>query len=330
MWVVALTPPIEPMLAEAWSVLPPDRALPGGLAYEQKPDGYRTILFARPGHAFLQSRNGADLTPAFPDLAAAALALGQPLVLDGELVVVHDGRLHFGALQTRARRRGRGAAQAAAEQPAHLIVFDVLEVGGNTLLDRPYRERRAILEGLFADGVLIPPFTLCPATADRTVGEDWLDPAWGAAGIEGVVVKGLAQPYWAGRRGWIKVRARETAEGVIGGITGSVQVPATLLLGRYDLVGRLRLVARTSPLPIVARRDVGALLRPGGPGHPWHGVRFSAGWGRGDLDFTTVQPDLVAEVLADTAVDEGRWRHPVRYVRIRSDLVVDDVPLFQG
>ncbi|MEU6776657.1 hypothetical protein [Streptomyces sp. NPDC046759] len=44
---MALTPLIEPMLAEAWSVLPPGRALPGGLAYEQKPDGYRALLFAR-------------------------------------------------------------------------------------------------------------------------------------------------------------------------------------------------------------------------------------------------------------------------------------------
>jgi ATP-dependent DNA ligase len=328
MWHVALTPSIHPMLAEAWSVLPPERALPGGLAFEQKPDGYRALLFARPGHVFLQSRNGADLTPAFPDLAAAALALDRPLVLDGELVVVHDGRLHFGALQTRARRRGRGAAQAAAEQPAYLIVFDVLETDAE-LLDRPYRERRRILEGLFADGVLVPPFTLCPATTDRAVGENWLDPAWGTAGIEGVVVKGLAQPYWPGRRGWIKVRARETAEGLLGAVTGSMHAPSTLLMGRYDHAGRLRLVARTAPLPTAARLGVGALLRPGGPGHPWHGVRFSAGWGRGDLDFTPVQPELVVEFLADTSVDEGRWRHPVRYVRVRSDVAVGDVPPFQ-
>lgn len=329
MWAVALTPPIEPMLAEARQTLPPDRALPGVLAIEQKPDGYRALLFARPGHAYLQSRNGADLTPAFPDLAAAALALDRSLVLDGELVVVHNGRLHFGALQTRARRRGRGAAQAAVEQPAHLILFDVLEEAGTELLGRPYRERRDLLEGLFAYGVLVPPFTLCPATTDRAVGADWLDPAWGAAGVEGVVVKGLAQPYWPGRRGWIKVRARETAEGLIGGITGSLPTPATLLIGRYDPAGLLRLVARTAPLPAAARRDVGALLHRGGGDHPWHGIRFSAGWGRGDLDFTPVAPELVAEFLADTAVDDGRWRHPVRYARLRGDLRPGDVPYFR-
>ncbi|MET7379901.1 hypothetical protein ABZT08_13965 [Streptomyces sp. NPDC005526] len=101
-------------------------------------------------------------------------------------MVAHQGQLDFGALQARARRRGRSAVQAAINQPAHLIVFDVLETD-HELLARPYRERRHHLEDLFADGVLVPPLTLCPATTDRAVAQDWLDPAWGAAGIEGVL-----------------------------------------------------------------------------------------------------------------------------------------------
>lgn len=85
-------------------------------------------------------------------------------------------------------------------------------------------------------------------------------------------------------------------------------------------------MARTGLLPAAARREVGALLHRADD-HPWHGIRFSAGWGRGDLDFTPVRPELVAEFLADTAVDDGRWRHPVRYVRLRDDLGLEDVPL---
>ena len=43
---------------------------------------------------------------------------------------------------------------------------------------------------------------------------------------------------------------------------------------------------------------------------------------------TPVRPDLVAEFVADTAIDEGRYRHPVRFLRLRTDLSADDVPLF--
>ncbi|WP_225636721.1 ATP-dependent DNA ligase [Streptomyces solaniscabiei] len=251
------------MLAEARSELPPERALPGGLAFEQKPDGYRALLFAGPGRAHLQSRNGADLGGAFVEIIVAGRALREPLVLDGELVVASKGRLDFGQLQARARRRGAGAKQAARTAPAHLIVFDVLDTADGPLLDEPYRVRRALLESLFAEGVLAAPFVLCPATTDRDMAEDWLDPAWGAAGIEGVVVKGLAQKYQPTRRGWIKVRARASAEALVASVTRRVAAPSTLLLGRYDALGRLRFVARTAPLSASARQEVGGLIYPG-------------------------------------------------------------------
>ncbi|MFJ8086250.1 hypothetical protein ACIQ6Y_37495 [Streptomyces sp. NPDC096205] len=117
-----------------------------------------------------------------------------------------DGGLDFGRLQHRARRRGRSAVQAAADHPAYLIAFDVLESEGQEHMRRPYRERRAVLESLFADDVLAAPFTLCPATEDREQAREWLDPSWGAVGIEGVVLKGREQPYLPGRRAWITVR----------------------------------------------------------------------------------------------------------------------------
>jgi ATP-dependent DNA ligase len=55
-------------------------------------------------------------------------------------------------------------------------------------------------------------------------------------------------------------------------------------------------------------------------------MQISARWGSGNkLRYVTVQPNLVAEVRADTAVDRGRHRHPVRYLRIRDDLTPGDI-----
>ncbi|MFJ6862244.1 ATP-dependent DNA ligase [Streptomyces werraensis] len=247
--------------------LPPEPALPGGLAFEQKPDGYRALLFAGPGgHAHLQSRNGTDLTPAFPEIAAADRALRVPLVLDGELVATAEGRLDFDQLHQRALRRGADARLAARDHPAYLIVFDILDTADGPLLDEPYRARRALLEEPFAHGVPADPFVLCSATIDRATAEDWLNPAWGAAGIEGIVVKGLAQRYQPGR---IKVRAHASAEAVVAAVTGRVTAPSTLLLGRYDARGRLRFIAQTAPLSATARREVGGPAggrRPSLPG----------------------------------------------------------------
>ncbi|MFE6523756.1 hypothetical protein [Streptomyces sp. NPDC057794] len=82
-------------------------------------------------------------------------------------------------------------------------------------------------------------------------------------------------------------------------------------------------------MPTAVRRELAQRLRPADPDHPWRGRRFSAGWGtRGELEYHPVRPDLVAEFLADTAVDEGVYRHPVRFLRLRDDLTAQQVSPF--
>ncbi|MET7695790.1 hypothetical protein ABZT06_49400 [Streptomyces sp. NPDC005483] len=49
---------------------------------------------------------------------------------------------------------------------------------------------------------------------------------------------------------------------------------------------------------------------------------------RSELEYHLVRPELVAEFLADTAVDEGVYRHPVRFLRLRDDLTLQQVPPF--
>ncbi|MFJ2825963.1 hypothetical protein ACIO7M_33400 [Streptomyces toxytricini] len=83
------------------------------------------------------------------------------------------------------------------------------------------------------------------------------------------------------------------------------------------------------PLRPDAARQVAEHLSAAGPGHPWTGVTLASAWGsRNVLDVSLVRPDLVAEVSADRAVDQGVFRHPLRFQRIRLDVTADDVPPF--
>ncbi|MGP3988859.1 ATP-dependent DNA ligase [Streptomyces sp. 3N207] len=320
-----LVPPISPMTARTVDV--PPRA--PGLAYEAKWDGYRVLLFARPDAPHLQSRRGNDLGPGFPDILRAAAELGEEAVFDGELVVIEEGAVNFAALQSRAQRTGRRAEAAAAAHPAHFIAFDLLQLDDELTMTRPYRERRALLEEIFTRRDLQSPWALCPMTTDPDRASEWLDPAWGAVGVEGMVVKGLGQPYRPGERGWRKLRARATADAVVGAVTGPVTSPDALLLGRYDAEGELLMVAQSAPVTNVLRRELGPLLTPAGPDHPWTDVQFRSGWGTRDiLAHRCVVPELVVEFEADVAFDAGRWRHPVQARRIRAELAPEDVPHF--
>jgi ATP-dependent DNA ligase len=279
----------------------------------------------------LRSRRGTDLTRAFPDIVAAATRdLPADVLLDGELVVWDGTRLAFEQLGRRLGRSPAGAARLATELPAHMVLFDLLDQGGVHWAGRPYAERRAALEALFVQHGLGPPWTLCPATvaSDQETIETWM--SWSVAGIEGVVVKDPAQRYLPGRRAWGKIRVRHSTEAVLGGVVGSLGRPSGLLLGRFDAHGRLRYTGRTARLPIQEAQDLAALLTPAAPAHPWQGITITVGWGtRETLDVALVEPLLVVEVGADVALDAaGRWRHPVRFLRLRADIQPTDTPLF--
>ncbi|MET9141987.1 ATP-dependent DNA ligase [Streptomyces parvulus] len=162
--------------------------LPPGSAAEPKWDGYRAQLARYAGaQVLLRSRQGTDMTAAFPEVRSAVLAqLPEDTGLDGELVVWESGRLAFERLQQRlARRRGAGALAAAQTWPAHLVVFDLLRLEGADLTPHPYSERRAALEDLFEQRALAAPFTLCPSTTDPATARAWLE--WTAAGLEGLL-----------------------------------------------------------------------------------------------------------------------------------------------
>lgn len=87
---------VEVMLTKAQESIPRPAAA-GQLAYEMKWDGYRAALQVTPdGVVRLWSRNGTDLSRAFPDLIEAARVQVPPgIVLDGEAVAWVEGRLSF-------------------------------------------------------------------------------------------------------------------------------------------------------------------------------------------------------------------------------------------
>jgi ATP-dependent DNA ligase len=78
------------------------------------------------------------------------------------------------------------------------VAFDALQTDGHSLLTRPYTERRAVLESLFADHRLSPPWTLCSMTTDPGLAREWLEEWTQVPGLEGIVTKPLSSPYKPG------------------------------------------------------------------------------------------------------------------------------------
>ncbi|WP_210508773.1 ATP-dependent DNA ligase [Naasia sp. SYSU D00057] len=188
-------------------------------AYEMKWDGIRALVEVRGGAVRLVSRNGNDLTAAYPELqdVPAAVRAGTAL-LDGEIVAIgRGGRPDFGLLQQRMNLVGAADIEGARRRvPVHLMVFDLLEADGRSLLDEPYDERRRLLAEIVrsAGVVQVPPEF---SGAGRTVDEAM--EASRSLGLEGVVAKRRESTYTPGRRSgaWVKLKHHSAQEVVIGG-----------------------------------------------------------------------------------------------------------------
>jgi bifunctional non-homologous end joining protein LigD len=150
---------LTPMLARSGTELPPDD---GRWALEMKWDGVRALAYCDGGRVRLVSRTGQDVTSTYPELRGLGSALDRrQALLDGEVVAMGDsGWPDFEALQPRMHVRDADTARRlAADYPVTYLAFDLLHLDGRPLLDVPYSQRRALLEGLALDGPVsqVPP-----------------------------------------------------------------------------------------------------------------------------------------------------------------------------
>jgi bifunctional non-homologous end joining protein LigD len=267
--------PLIPMLATA-GVLP---AGPGW-SYEFKWDGVR-VLMSSSGH--LWARSGAEVTRAYPELAAPAAALPGDTLLDGEVVALVDGRPSFTRLGERMHVRDTGkAARLVVTTPITYMAFDLLRISGKDLLTTPYAERRAMLEdlGLGGPAWMVPPAFTDGAATSAAAREN---------GLEGVMAKRVGTPYLPGVRSpdWVKVKFDRTGDYVIGGWRPGARRLGGLLVGVPDTTGCLHFRGRGRHR---RRRRAGTAGGPGAAGVPGvalhRNARAAGGWARRALGTT--------------------------------------------
>ncbi|MBT8198525.1 MAG: non-homologous end-joining DNA ligase [Acidimicrobiia bacterium] len=290
-------PGYEPMLATPWPGTFDDPAW----RFEIKWDGVRALVYVDGDDVRVMSRRGNDATARYPEVAT--LRLEQPVVLDGEIVALDaSGRPSFELLQARMNLHGHHRiADAVGTVPVSFVVFDVLHAGG-PVVDRPWTERREILEGL-----ALP----APCAVSEVV--EGSGPLWQFVDehdLEGMVAKKTDSTYRPRARSgdWRKIANWKHAKAVVGGYLpgegGRSDTFASLLLGVHVDAG-LRWIGQvgTGFDDRALRLIRGALDEMSVPESPFLPVDLPAGavW---------VAPQLVATVRYKELTAAGRLRAP--------------------
>jgi ATP-dependent DNA ligase len=330
-------PPVQPMLAKSVQGIP-DPGRHGGLVFEPKWDGFRCIVFRDGDEVLLASRNTKPLTRYFPDVVEAVkTSLPERCVVDGEIFVAIEDRLEFEKLQERIHPADSRVRLLAETTPAGYVAFDLLAVGDDSLVSRPFAERRAHLEEALADAR--PPVHLTRTTTDAGTAQAWFRQFEGA-GLDGVVAKPMGAPYQQNVRTMLKVKHERTADVVVAGYrlhkTSTPEKPllGSLLLGLYA-DGRLQHIGVSASFTAKRRAELLEELQPlvceDLSQHPWGDwsewaianpdrvpgtqSRWSAGK---DLSFTALRPERVVEVGYDH-MEGSRFRHTAQFKRWRPD-----------
>ncbi len=323
-------PPVLPMLAKSVA------AIPAGMQYEAKWDGFRAIVFRDGDEVELGSRTGKPLTRYFPELVTAVRErLPERCVVDGEIVIAREGHLDFDALTERIHPADSRVRMLAERTPASLVAFDLLALGDESLMHVPMTDRRELLAGELA-GVTAP-VHLAPATTDIEVARQWFEQYEGA-GLDGVIAKPLTVRYHPDERAMFKIKHERTADVVVAGyrLHKSGPVVGSLLLGLYDDRGTLQHVGVSAAFPMKRRAELVEELEPlrldDAQGHPWAAWSDEAAhekarlpgapsrWsGRKDLSWVPLRPERVAEVAYDHMENGQRFRHTARFRRWRPD-----------
>lgn len=292
-----------------------------GWLYEVKWDGYRAIAMLNKGMVNLISRNNKTFNEKFYPLYDTLKNWKINAVIDGEIAVLNEsGVSNFGSLQN---------WRSEADGELIYYVFDILWLAGYSLEELPLWKRRQILKNNLPSDEMIR-----YSEAFETSASEFLDSAR-KLGMEGIIAKKKDSLYLEGERtrDWLKIKANQRQEVVIGGYTqneGSGKLFSSLLVGVYEkdklnYIGKIgtgfnnttqrelrdkmdKMVIKKCPFSEVPDVNKPSRFRPNPP----------------KATVTWVKPTLICEVSYAEITSDGVMRHP-SFEGLRIDKKAKDV-----
>ncbi len=207
-----------------------------GFIYEIKWDGIRCLAYIGLDDVRLRSRNNRDITGDYPGFAGMWRSVrenARPAILDGEIIVLKDGKPSFHEWQKRKNPKEGSLYNAV------FVVFDVLYRNWVQVTSLELEKRKDMIQGMVVcdspDIIISRIFTGKGTDIFKAVTDQ---------GLEGIIAKRLGSIYFPGKRtgDWLKFKKFTESDfvvwGYVPGTAGDEDV-GSLALGVYDGEGRL-------------------------------------------------------------------------------------------
>ncbi len=268
--------------------------------FELKLDGIRCIAYIEPKSVVLQNKRHKDVTDIYPELSDMKKCVKKRVILDGELVVLIDGKPNFYALQKRSLMSDEFRIKLAAKNdPVQFVAYDILYLDGKDLTDKPLMERKEMLNKAVTEG-----HGLSVSRYIEKNGKDFFELAKQEQ-LEGIVAKQKDGLYHIGKRthDWVKIKVMQDEDLFVCGYQpdeyGNVK---DLILGYYDDNDKLQCRGKVYlGVSESDRKIIGEFAKKNTVKRPWFEKYKNAVW---------LKPELIGTAHFMHETESGGMRQP--------------------
>lgn len=269
--------------------------------YELKLDGIRCVAYIEPKSVTLQNKRFKDLSPIYPELSDTCKCVIKRVILDGEIVVLTNGKPDFYAVQRRSLMTDNFRISLASKKnPVQFAAYDIIYYDGKDLTDKPLMERKAILTKAVKEG-----YNLSVSRWIEKNGIAFFELAK-KENLEGIVAKKKNGLYHIGKKtyDWIKIKVMQDEDLLVLGYQpdedGKVK---DLILGYYDNDGKLKCRGKVYlGVSKAEQRIIGEFAKNNTVKKPWFDKYKNVVW---------LKPQLVGTAHFMQETESGGMRQPV-------------------
>lgn len=204
--------------------------------YELKFDGIRCLAYLDRDVIDLRNKRNKELLPLFPELSQLNDFVSQKCILEGELIVIKNGKPDFYEIQKRTMMTNHFKIEMSAKTyHATYVAYDILYAGNQILIDESIEKRKDILNSIIKENEYI---ALSKVVENRGI---QLFDIVKEQSLEGVVAKRKGSKYFFGKRSqdWIKFKYLEDDDYIICGYILKSHHMTSFILGQYTQDGTL-------------------------------------------------------------------------------------------
>ena len=269
--------------------------------FELKLDGIRCIAYIEPKSVVLQNKRHKDVTDIYPELSDMKKCVKKRVILDGELVVLIDGKPNFYALKKRSLMSDEFRIKLAAKNdPVQFVAYDILYLDGKDLTVKPLMERKEMLNKAVTEG-----HGLSISRYIEKNGIAFFELAKQEK-LEGIVAKKKDGLYHIGKRthDWVKIKVMQDEDLFVCGYqpdeNGNVK---DLILGYYDDNDKLQCRGKVYlGVSESDRKITGEFAKKNTVKRPWFEKYKNAVW---------LKPELIGTAHFMNETENGGMRQPV-------------------